>query len=548
MATNSLNSSLDEMSILLALYKDYIGIQNDAKHFDINRVAESVLAGVLTELGGWGSMNVLEWEKPNHPAIDLLSEDGTVGIQITSDKSGEKVAETLSKFNDLNPRPTKLFILMLRERQKEYKSVEVAAAVAASTIPFSVDNDIVDLNFIQKLAEQKNDPDATEAANKLLKKVFGEWAIDLLARHRSAGRRLLSVLTEHGLHATQILDLLGAQKSLPLASAYETTFLNTQITNDVLQSAAEEFQVPYDWLSGANSALGNIGLACPWRGPACALDLIERTLRRSLDRKATFYVVTPIEVDDFFSRTSSTWVEDENYNLPILVYSVTNGRFGDVYTHLGIQPGEIEHYRKAAWFLFAYIRKHGATAHSSYSLACRWARWPREKIMQTAEALLLVEAQRTVAAQSYQEAYELENDVSGHLDWHDEFVSDYVGFLERGLQKLESDNIDAFRQRYISLDEQIRARLPAESSKGIRVFGGEALRIAGKCNVPIKVLHPGASDPVNMSYESAANEFMAYVQKLHQERFDEDAEAPTIFYVDVVPEAADSPADIFVPQ
>jgi hypothetical protein len=548
-----MSSLLDELSILLALYKDYIGIQNDAKHFDINRIAESVMADMLTQLGDWGAMKVLEWDKPNHPAIDLLSADGSVGIQVTSDKSGEKVAETLNKFNLLSPTPKALYILMLRERQKDYKSADVTAAVTASKIAFSVDDHIVDLNFLRKLAEKKNDPDATEAANTHLKQAFGEWAIDVLARHRSAGKKLLSVFTEHGLHATQILDLLGAQKSLPLASAYETTFLHMHITDDILRTAADEFQVPYDWLAGTSPILGDIGQACPWRGPACAFDLIKETLTRSRDHKAIFYVVTPIEVEDFFGRCGSTIWQGERSDVPILVYSVTKGTYGDVYTHLGIQPGEIEHYRKAAWFLFAFIRKHGATAPTSYSISCQWVQWPCEKIFETASTHLLAEAQRTVDARSYQDAYDLtqpgslDEALSGHPGWHDEFNNDYVGLVEKQLQKLEFDNVAAFRQRYISIDEQIGRRLPAESNKGIRVFGAEALRLARKCNVPIKVLHPDANNPVSMKFEDAADEFMSYVQSLHHELLNEEQKPPTVFYVDVVPEDADSAAGISSP-
>jgi transcriptional regulator with XRE-family HTH domain len=532
-----MNSLLEEMSILIALYKDYIGTQNDAKYFDSNRHAEYVLAGVLTQLGDWGKMVVLDWEKPNFPAIDLRSENGAIGVQITSEKSGDKVAETLTKFNRYAKGTKTLYILMLRGRQTDYKSANVVAAVKASRIPFSVDNNIVDLDFLRQLADKKNDADATEAAIALLKQVFGDWAIDVLTRHRSAGKKLLSLFTEHGLHATQILDLLGAQKSLPLASAYETMFLNSHITDEVLRNAADEFRVPYDWLAGTSPLLGEIGLHSHWRGFGATFDTIKKVLGCSLDQKATICVVTPLEVDDFFQRIGSTPVHNKIREFPILVYSTTTGKFGNVFTHLGIQPGEVEHHRQAAWFLFAYIRRYGAAARGSYSLSCRWERWPREKIIETVDSLLLVQARRTVDAQSYQEAYDVGDGFPGHPGWEQAY-RDYAQLLETNLQKLETDNIAAFHRQIISLDEEIEGRLPPESPDGIRVFGAEALRLALKCNIPIKVLRPDASEPVDMDYETAAEEFLAFVQNRQKEGLYEAPTPPTVFYVDVVPAIA----------
>lgn len=536
MAVNSLKSLLDELSTLLALYKDYIGIQNEGKHFDINRLSEGVMAKLLTQLGGWGPMTVLEWDQPNHPAIDLLSKNRKVGVQVTSDKSATKVVETLKKFNQLKARPKSLYILMLRGRQKEYGSTEVKAAVAASAIKFSVDKHIVDFNFLYKLAEKNQDADRIEDANKCLKNAIGEWAIGILSRHRSAAGRLLRVLGAYGRTPTQILDLLGAQRKMSFLANDDMAFLNSLTTDAVLRETADQFQVPYDWIAGLSTTLGDIGSSCAWRGPGHTLDLLRTSLTRSRNHKATFHVVTPLEVEDLLTIDGDIKWDGKKYHMPILVYSATEGPYGTVYTHLGIQPGELAHYRQAACFLFSIIKKHEAVAPLTYSLHCRWHRWPRKQILRTASKLLLADAHNAMGASSYGEAYELGQlgatgwEFTDHPGWNDEFNQIYAHVIEKGLRQLEFDERAAFKKYHTAINDQIALKLPPESHNGIRVFGAEALRMADKCNVLVQVLRPDADAPVSMKFDDAVLEFMEYVGRLHLD------EPPTVFYVDVVPE------------
>lgn len=535
MAQSSVKTLLDELSILLALYKDYIGIQNDGKHFDINRISETVIGQLLTHLGGWGEMEVLDSKKSNHIAIDLKSVDGKVGVQVTSDKSADKVVDTLKKFNGLKPRPKSLYILMLRGRQKEYGSKEVLAAVGASLVTFNLKQHIVDIDYLYQLASQGQQADHIESANTVLKQAIGTWAFDILARHRSAAGRLLEVCDEHELAATQILDLVGATAKVGLASARDIAFISSHVTDDILSDVANEFRVPHAWLTGETQVLGDIGQSCPWRSPGGAADLTEKALTRTNGGQVTFYVVTPFETKDFMQLVGDRDLPSGRTEIPILIYSATQGEYGKVYEHYGIQPGELERYRKAACFLTAFIRKHAMESLTDHQLSCEWRQWPRERILDTASTLLLAAARRVVDSTFYQEAYDYAQPAPagwtfpGQAKWDDDFNGFYAPTIEKRLCKLEFDKQAVFRKHVSSTNDLIALRLPPVPENAGRMFGAHAIELAGKYGMPVQVLRPGAAAPEPAKFGEAAVEFMELYERLHR---DDD---PTVFYIDVAP-------------
>lgn len=116
----SRKGGLDRLAIALALFKDYISIQKGAAHLDSSKLAEGLVKDLLNLLGPWGAFKTLDHEYTNHPAIDLLSLDGDVGVQVTSSSSLTKVTETIEKFHRLNVPPKQLYILMICGRAKSY--------------------------------------------------------------------------------------------------------------------------------------------------------------------------------------------------------------------------------------------------------------------------------------------------------------------------------------------------------------------------------------------------------------------------------------------
>ena len=67
-------------------------------HFDLNKICEDVVCGLFRELYGFEALrNLNSEEKANYPGIDLADDEAKIAIQVTSDKSLDKVKETLGK-------------------------------------------------------------------------------------------------------------------------------------------------------------------------------------------------------------------------------------------------------------------------------------------------------------------------------------------------------------------------------------------------------------------------------------------------------------------
>lgn len=70
------------MSLALAVFKHYIEIKNKDLLQDNNRLAKSLIADLMSYLCGWGHFKDLNEQNLHHPAIDLLSEDGTGAVEL----------------------------------------------------------------------------------------------------------------------------------------------------------------------------------------------------------------------------------------------------------------------------------------------------------------------------------------------------------------------------------------------------------------------------------------------------------------------------------
>jgi len=61
-------------------------------HFDLNKICENVFCGLFRELYDLrGLRNLNSSESKNFPGIDLADDDAEVAIQVTSDKSLDKI-------------------------------------------------------------------------------------------------------------------------------------------------------------------------------------------------------------------------------------------------------------------------------------------------------------------------------------------------------------------------------------------------------------------------------------------------------------------------
>ncbi|WPN25996.1 SMEK domain-containing protein [Pseudomonas marginalis] len=153
---DSRNTQLDRLALTLVVFKQYVEIKNNAQLLDNNRLAESLIADLMSCLCGWGNFKNLNQETPHHRAIDLLSEDGTIGVQVTTTRTASKVRHTLEQFASLPDKPQRLYIMMVCGRLKNYAPDSIDRSIKQAGIKFDASTDILDLEMLFHLAKDNS--------------------------------------------------------------------------------------------------------------------------------------------------------------------------------------------------------------------------------------------------------------------------------------------------------------------------------------------------------------------------------------------------------
>jgi hypothetical protein len=115
-------------------------------HFDINKICENVVLGLFRELFGFAELrNLNEEEKQNFPGIDLADDNARVAIQVTSERSLDKVKDTLQKVvnHKLYTMYDRVIIYVLTNKQQSYSSTAIDK-ICGKKLSFSVRSDILD--------------------------------------------------------------------------------------------------------------------------------------------------------------------------------------------------------------------------------------------------------------------------------------------------------------------------------------------------------------------------------------------------------------------
>jgi hypothetical protein len=117
--------------------------------FDSNTISHELFCRLLNEVYDIALVQT-DRIKANFPAIDLGDEVNKRCFQITTEKDGAKVQNTLDSFTEhkLGEQYSRLQILVIGEKQRSYKSVKIPPAVT-----FDPDADILDLRDFLKLIE-----------------------------------------------------------------------------------------------------------------------------------------------------------------------------------------------------------------------------------------------------------------------------------------------------------------------------------------------------------------------------------------------------------
>jgi len=141
---------IKDILIGFANYSVYVAECGKTGFFDTNKAAEGFVAPLLNELCGWELELV---DTVNYPGIDLLDRKNRIGVQISSDKSTDKINETLQTVvsKKLDQFIDELYFFFLLPKQKKY-----TLKLNLVAVKFSIGKNVLDFDFLIKKVHSAN--------------------------------------------------------------------------------------------------------------------------------------------------------------------------------------------------------------------------------------------------------------------------------------------------------------------------------------------------------------------------------------------------------
>jgi hypothetical protein len=141
---------LNDFRELMSQFVTQVETSSAMGHFDIHKVSENLVLGLLRELFGWkGLRNLNADEQANYPGIDLADDDLRIAVQVTGTPTLDKVKGTIETFlsHNLDRRYQRLVIYVLTKKQSSY-SQDAIDRVSSGRISLNGEDDIVDMGDI----------------------------------------------------------------------------------------------------------------------------------------------------------------------------------------------------------------------------------------------------------------------------------------------------------------------------------------------------------------------------------------------------------------
>ena len=222
-------------------------------HFDVNKISEDVVCGVFKALYGFVNLrNLNEDGGQNYPGIDLADDEAGVAIQVTSDKTLDKVKDSLGTFirYGLHEKYDRIIFYILTRKQDSY-SAAVIKEICDEKVAFDVTSDILDFTDLATRAATA-DPHRLKQAADVLGAYMRGCDVGLADRDfdppdgpmETLTTNLLSVYFPSTLYLAELLpDVLGRRRKRYQRSA----------VGDYVRSA--DRSVPSDYEVSANKLI-----------------------------------------------------------------------------------------------------------------------------------------------------------------------------------------------------------------------------------------------------------------------------------------------------
>ncbi len=87
----------------LARVSREVDISSGMGHFDIHKVSEDLICGLLKSLFDLpGLRNLNESDRKNFPGINLVDDSERIAVQVTADNSSSKIKDSITKLRSHN--------------------------------------------------------------------------------------------------------------------------------------------------------------------------------------------------------------------------------------------------------------------------------------------------------------------------------------------------------------------------------------------------------------------------------------------------------------
>jgi len=200
-----------------------VEVDNEIGQFDINKIVEDVYMHILNNVYGWDLKNA-NLLKENFPAIDLIDEENTIVIQVTSRTSTTKLKNTVEKFENLDDKYSTYDLKMfyIKEKPKFSKSIlkefENVELLGIKDILQEVQANVDVCNKLYETLQKMFDDESKSKQEKYLKKQISNKTLEELLE------KYLSTLHKK---CYSLNSIMFPRQDVPLERIYEPLILKS---------------------------------------------------------------------------------------------------------------------------------------------------------------------------------------------------------------------------------------------------------------------------------------------------------------------------------
>lgn len=147
---------LNEFRISMSQLATQIEAASAMQLYDIHKVSENLVLGVLREIYGWRHLrNLNSTERANFPGIDLADDVAGVAIQVTGTPTLDKIKSTIGTFlrHGLDKKYQRVVVVVLGRKQASYSQDAIDRA-GDGKLRFNAGKDILDQSDICSAAAE----------------------------------------------------------------------------------------------------------------------------------------------------------------------------------------------------------------------------------------------------------------------------------------------------------------------------------------------------------------------------------------------------------